>query len=153
MAKGNEQVKTVFQKSSFFSKGRSVEHILTAPCGCLQEAVNPIFADVEEIQIFIYKHESKAEWNKFLNCLSAETFRPSRRNATGFSTVTSTPCLAQSWSCWCTFRSKVFLFLKLKVTRSSEGSVFQGWWEKTDFNAGQLLPHFVTDGSLYAKLF
>lgn len=59
MAKANEQVKTFFKISSFFSKGRSVEHILTASCGCLQEVVNPRLADVDEIQIF--KSESKAK--------------------------------------------------------------------------------------------
>lgn len=60
-AKQNDQVKTVSKKSSFFSNGRYVEQILTASCGGLQEAVNPRFADVEEIQIFIYKPESKAK--------------------------------------------------------------------------------------------
>lgn len=60
-AKGKEQVKTVSKKSSFFRNGRSVKQILTASCGCLQEAVIPRFADAEEIQIFIYKSESKAK--------------------------------------------------------------------------------------------
>lgn len=73
-AKQKGQVKTVSKKSSFFSNGRYVEQILTASCGCLQEAVNPRFADVEEIHIFISKLECKAKLNKFLNSLSAETF-------------------------------------------------------------------------------
>lgn len=151
-AKGNEQFKTVSKKVAFFSKGRSVEQILTASCRCLQEAVNTRFTDVEKIQIFIYKPESKAKWNKFLNFLCRDILS-FKTKLHCFSTVTSTPCMAQSWSCWYSFRSKVFFFLKLQITRSSEGSVFQGWWEKTAFNAVQLLPHFATDGSLYAKLF
>lgn len=91
------------------------------------------------MQIFIYRPESKAKQNKFLNSLSAETFCPSGQNSTA--SALSLPCPARSWSCWFTFKPKVFLFPNLKVTRSSEGSVFQGWWEKTAFNAGQLLPH------------
>lgn len=43
------------RRSSYFIKERSVEQTLTASFGYLQETVNLRSADVEEMQIFIYK--------------------------------------------------------------------------------------------------